>query len=254
MEPFVRSNRPNGVKNARRTAGLKSADARDRAGRDRRAHQEPFFAALCCAYSRLPIVLFWVAVAVVVNVIARRSRSSARLHSAPMAPEEDARRCRQAMEDDGPTTSRSSTQQQPHGPRGPAASRPGRAQVTTNAIIASLQQDPTHIQHIPDLRGDTLTAAAPPSARRQGLLRDDQHRGAKKARPGPTKRRGVGKGHRTLRPARVQGMSRGARPRHRRPCTSSGGKRPSPWRRSLDNPRAIARRNVLVVYRSIRTT
>ena len=110
----------------------------------------------------LPIVLFWIVVAVLVNVIAPQLEVVGELHSAPMAPEDAP--SMQAMKlmganfkefDSNSTIMVVIEGQQPLGPD---------AHAYYDEIIHKLQQDPEHIQHIQDFWGDTLTAAGAQSA------------------------------------------------------------------------------------------
>ncbi len=111
-----------------------------------------------------PIILFWIAIAVLVNVIAPpQLEVVGELHAAPMAPE-DAPPSMQAMKLMGSNfkefNSNSTVMvvvegQQPLGPD---------AHKYYDEIIHKLQQDPEHIQHIQDFWGDTLTAAGAQSA------------------------------------------------------------------------------------------
>jgi putative drug exporter of the RND superfamily len=110
----------------------------------------------------LPIVLFWIVVAVLVNVIAPQLEVVGELHSAPMAPEDAP--SMQAMKLMGANFKEFNSNstimvvvegQQPLGPD---------AHKYYDEIIHKLQQDPEHIQHIQDFWGDTLTAAGAQSA------------------------------------------------------------------------------------------
>jgi RND superfamily putative drug exporter len=110
----------------------------------------------------LPIVLFWVFVAVVVNVIAPQLETVGELHSAPMAPEDaPSMKAMKLMGGNFKEFDSNSTimivieGQQPLGPD---------AHDYYNEIIRKLYQDPKHIQHIQDFWGDTLTAAGAQSA------------------------------------------------------------------------------------------
>src|SRR5882757_9971474 len=110
----------------------------------------------------LPIVLFWVFVAVVVNVIAPQLETVGELHSAPMAPEDaPSMKAMKLMGGNFHEFDSNSTimivieGQQPLGPD---------AHDYYNEIIRKLYQDPKHIQHIQDFWGDTLTAAGAQSA------------------------------------------------------------------------------------------
>src|SRR6476659_5641706 len=110
----------------------------------------------------LPTVLFWVVVAVLVNVLAPQLEVVGELHSAPMAPEDAP--SMQAMKLMGANFKEFNYNstimvviegQRPLGPD---------AHDYYNEIIRKLQQDPAHIQHIQDFWGDTLTAAGAQSA------------------------------------------------------------------------------------------
>jgi RND superfamily putative drug exporter len=125
-------------------------------------HQKrPFFAHMLRILA-VPIVLFWVFVAVVVNVIAPQLEVVGELHSAPMAPEDaPSMKAMKLMGGNFKEFDSNSTVmvviegQQPLGPD---------AHDYYNEIIRKLQHDPTHIQHIQDFWGDTLTAAGAQSA------------------------------------------------------------------------------------------
>jgi RND superfamily putative drug exporter len=110
----------------------------------------------------LPIVLFWIVVAVGVNVIAPQLEVVGEQHSAPMAPEDAP--SMQAMKlmganfkefDSNSTIMIVVEGQKPLGPD---------AHAYYDEIIRKLRQDPKHIQHIQDFWGDTLTAAGAQSA------------------------------------------------------------------------------------------
>jgi RND superfamily putative drug exporter len=110
----------------------------------------------------VPIVLFWVFVAVVVNVVAPQLETVGELHSAPMAPEDaPSMKAMKLMGGNFQEFDSNSTimvvieGQQPLGPD---------AHDYYNEIIRKLYQDPKHIQHIQDFWGDTLTAAGAQSA------------------------------------------------------------------------------------------
>ena len=105
----------------------------------------------------LPIILFWIAVAVIVNVIAPQLEVVGELHAAPMAPEDAPSMV--AMKRMGANFKEFNSNstimvvlegQKPLGPD---------AHDYYNEIIRKLRQDPVHIQHIQDFWGDTLTAA-----------------------------------------------------------------------------------------------
>ena len=110
----------------------------------------------------VPIILFWVAVAALVNVIAPQLEVVGEQHSAPMAPEDAP--SMQAMKRMGANfkefDSNSTVMIVVEGdkPLGPDA------HAYYDEIIRKLRQDPKHIQHIQDFWGDTLTAAGAQSA------------------------------------------------------------------------------------------
>jgi RND superfamily putative drug exporter len=110
----------------------------------------------------VPIVVFWVFVAVVVNVIAPQLEVVGELHSAPMAPEDAPSMTSMKLMggnfkefDSNSTIMIVIEGQQALGPD---------AHDYYNEIIQKLQQDPKHIQHIQDFWGDTLTAAGAQSS------------------------------------------------------------------------------------------
>ena len=110
----------------------------------------------------IPVILFWIAFAVVVNVIAPQLEVVGELHSAPMAPEDAPSMI--AMKRMGANftefDSNSTVMIVVEGerPLGPDAHR------YYDEIIRQLRDDPEHIQHIQDFWGDTLTAAGAQSA------------------------------------------------------------------------------------------
>jgi putative drug exporter of the RND superfamily len=110
----------------------------------------------------VPIILFWIAAAVTVNVIAPPLEVVGENHSAPMAPMDAPSMV--AMKRMGANfkefNSNSTVMVILEGqqPLGPDAHR------FYDEIIRKLRQDPTHIQHIQDFWGDTLTAAGAQSA------------------------------------------------------------------------------------------
>ncbi|MEU0494151.1 MMPL family transporter [Mycobacterium sp. NPDC006124] len=110
----------------------------------------------------VPIVLFWVVVAVLVNVLAPQLEVVGELHSAPMAPEDAPSMTSMKLMggnfkefDSNSTVMVVIEGQQPLGPD---------AHAYYDAIIKKLQADPEHIQHIQDFWGDTLTAAGAQSS------------------------------------------------------------------------------------------
>ena len=105
----------------------------------------------------MPIILFWIVVAVIVNVIAPQLEVVGELHAAPMAPEDAPSMV--AMKRMGANFKEFNSNstimvvlegQKPLGPD---------AHAYYDEIIRKLRQDPEHIQHIQDFWGDTLTAA-----------------------------------------------------------------------------------------------
>ena len=110
----------------------------------------------------LPIVLFWIVVAVGVNVIAPQLEIVGEAHAAPMAPEDAPSMV--AMKRMGANfkefNSNSTVMIVVEGQQalGPDAHR------YYDEIIRKLRQDPEHIQHIQDFWGDTLTAAGAQSS------------------------------------------------------------------------------------------
>ncbi|BBY58779.1 MMPL/RND family transporter [Mycolicibacterium sarraceniae] len=109
-----------------------------------------------------PIVLFWIGIAVLVNVVAPQLEVVGELHSAPMAPEDaPSMKAMKLMGANFKEFNSNSTimvvveGQKPLGPE---------AHQYYDEIIRKLEQDPEHIQHIQDFWGDTLTAAGAQSA------------------------------------------------------------------------------------------
>ncbi|BBZ79077.1 membrane protein [Mycolicibacterium anyangense] len=110
----------------------------------------------------VPIILFWIAVSVVVNVVAPQLEVVGEMHAAPMAPyDAPSMIAMKKMGADFQEFNSNSTimvvieGQQKLGPD---------AHAYYDEIIRKLRQDPTHIQHIQDFWGDTLTAAGAQSA------------------------------------------------------------------------------------------
>ncbi|MDT5010012.1 MAG: putative drug exporter of the superfamily, partial [Mycobacterium sp.] len=131
------------------THTLPAAEAAAREGR-------PFFPRMLRILA-VPIILFWIAFAVVVNVAAPQLEVVGELHSAPMAPEDaPSMKAMKLMGSNFKEFNTNSTimvvieGQQPLGPD---------AHEYYDEIIRKLRQDPEHIQHIQDFWGDTLTAA-----------------------------------------------------------------------------------------------
>ncbi|MGB8404185.1 MAG: MMPL family transporter, partial [Mycobacterium sp.] len=105
----------------------------------------------------IPIVLFWIVVAVTVNTISPQLEVVGEARSAPMAPEDaPSMKAMKLMGGNFHEFNSNSTVmillegQQPLGPD---------AHDYYNAIIQKLRRDPEHIQHIQDFWSDTLTAA-----------------------------------------------------------------------------------------------
>src|SRR6476620_326958 len=119
------------------------------------AHPKRPFFAHALRILALPIILFWVLFAVLVNVIAPQLEVVGEMHSAPMAPEDaPSMRAMKLMGANFKEFNSNSTimvvieGQQPLGPA---------AHDYYNETIRKLPQDPEHIQHIQDSWGDTLT-------------------------------------------------------------------------------------------------
>ena len=110
----------------------------------------------------VPIILFWVAIAVLVNVVAPPLEVVGELHAAPMAPEDapsmKAMKLMGANFKEFNSNSTIMVVVEGKDPLGPEAHK------YYDEIIRKLQQDPEHIQHIQDFWGDTLTAAGAQSA------------------------------------------------------------------------------------------
>jgi RND superfamily putative drug exporter len=110
----------------------------------------------------LPIVLFWIAIAVLVNVVAPQLEVVGEMHSAPMAPEDapsmKAMKLMGANFKEFNSNSTIMVVVEGQKPLGPDAHK------YYDEIIHKLEQDPEHIQHIQDFWGDTLTAAGAQSA------------------------------------------------------------------------------------------
>lgn len=121
----------------------------------------PYFPHLLRILS-LPIVIFWIFVAVVVNVIAPQLEVVGELHAAPMAPEDaPSMKAMKLMGANFKEFNSNSTVMvvvEGQKPLGPDAHK------YYDDIIAKLRKDPEHIQHIQDFWGDTLTAAGAQSA------------------------------------------------------------------------------------------
>ena len=110
----------------------------------------------------VPIILFWLAAAVLVNVIPPQLEVVGELHSAPMTPDDaPSVIAMKRMGDNFKEFNSNATVMvviEGDKPLGPDAHD------YYNEIIKKLQQDPEHIQHIQDFWGDTLTAAGAQSA------------------------------------------------------------------------------------------
>ncbi|MUL82150.1 MULTISPECIES: RND family transporter [unclassified Mycolicibacterium] len=128
------------------------------------AHEHPKrpFIAHSLRILAVPVILFWLAFSVVVNVIAPQLEVVGEEHSAPMAPEDAPSMI--AMKRMGANfqefDSNSTVMIVVEGERalGPDAHQ------YYDEIIRKLREDPEHIQHIQDFWGDTLTAAGAQSA------------------------------------------------------------------------------------------
>src|ERR1700738_2579820 len=114
----------------------------------------------------VPIILLWVFIVVVVNTIAPTLEVVGEAHAAPMAPKDAASmKAMMLMGHNFKEFNSNSTVmivvegQQP---------LRDDAHKYYGSIIARLQQDPSHIQHIQDFWGDPLTAAGAQSADAKG--------------------------------------------------------------------------------------
>ena len=163
----------------------------------------------------MPIVLFWIVVAVLVNVIAPQLEVVGELHSAPMAPEDaPSMKAMKLMGGNFQEFNSNSTMmvviegQQPLGPD---------AHKYYDEIIRKLRQDPdAHPAH-PGLLGRHADRGRRAERRRQGLLRDAQPRRRAGPDAGQRRRRGRPQGHRGDQgPAGREGLRRGPGGAHRR--------------------------------------
>src|ERR1700730_13595686 len=114
----------------------------------------------------VPIILLWVFIVVLVNTIAPSLEVVGEAHAAPMTPEDAASMKAMALMGHNFKEFNSNSTvmivlegQQPLG---------DDAHKYYGSIIAQLQQDPNHIQHIQDFWGDPLTAAGAQSAAATG--------------------------------------------------------------------------------------
>jgi putative drug exporter of the RND superfamily len=114
----------------------------------------------------VPIILLWVFIVVLVNTIAPSLEVVGEAHAAPMTPEDAASMKAMALMGHNFKEFNSNSTvmivvegQQPLG---------DDAHKYYGSIIAQLQQDPKHIQHIQDFWGDPLTAAGAQSADAKG--------------------------------------------------------------------------------------
>jgi len=114
----------------------------------------------------VPIILLWVFIVVLVNTIAPSLEVVGEAHAAPMTPEDAASMKAMALMGHNFKEFNSNSTvmivvegQQPLG---------DDAHKYYGSIIAQLQQDPNHIQHIQDFWGDPLTAAGAQSADAKG--------------------------------------------------------------------------------------
>ncbi len=110
----------------------------------------------------VPIILFWVVVTVLVNVLVPRLEVVGEAHSAPMAPNDAPSMVAMKLmgHNFNEFSSNSTVMIVVEGQQklGDDAHR------YYDSIIAQLEQDPQHIQHIQDFWGDPLTAAGAQSA------------------------------------------------------------------------------------------
>ncbi|BBZ26021.1 membrane protein [Mycolicibacterium madagascariense] len=118
--------------------------------------RRPYFPHLIRVLS-IPIVLFWIVVAVIVNVIAPQLEVVGELHSAPMAPEDaPSMTAMKLMGGNFKEFNSNSTVMVVIEGQQPLQQS---AHDYYNAILKKLYDNPQHIQHIQDFWGDTLTAA-----------------------------------------------------------------------------------------------
>ena len=118
--------------------------------------KRPYFPHLIRLLS-IPIVLFWIVVAVIVNVIAPQLEVVGELHSAPMAPEDaPSMTSMKLMGGNFKEFNSNSTVMVVIEGQQPLQQN---AHDYYNAILKKLYADPQKFQHIQDFWGDTLTAA-----------------------------------------------------------------------------------------------
>jgi putative drug exporter of the RND superfamily len=121
----------------------------------------PYFPRLLRIFS-VPIIIFWIFVAVLVNTVAPPLEVVGELHAAPMAPEDaPSMKAMKLMGGNFHEFNSNSTVMvvvEGKKPLGPDAHK------YYDQIIAKLRKDPEHIQHIQDFWGDTLTAAGAQSS------------------------------------------------------------------------------------------
>src|ERR1700724_2425540 len=127
--------------------------------------KRPFFAHTIRLLA-VPIILLWVFIIVLVNTIAPSLEVVGEAHSSPMAPKDaPSLKAMMLMGHNFKEFNSNSTVmivvegQQPLG---------DDAHKYYGSIIAQLQQDPDHIQHIQDFWGDPLTAAGAQSTDAKG--------------------------------------------------------------------------------------
>ncbi|KUH69803.1 hypothetical protein AU184_08725 [Mycolicibacterium novocastrense] len=105
----------------------------------------------------VPIVLFWIAIAIVLNVMAPQLEVVGEQHAAPMAPHDApsmiAMKLMGASFNEFDSNSTVMIVVEGEHPLGPDA------HAYYDEIISKLRQDREHVQHIQDFWGDTLTAA-----------------------------------------------------------------------------------------------
>jgi putative drug exporter of the RND superfamily len=132
----------------------------------RTGHAKRPFLAHSIRLLAVPIILLWVFIVVLVNTIAPSLEEVGEAHAAPMAPKDaPSMKAMMLMGHNFKEFNSNSTVmivvegQQPLG---------DDAHKYYNSIIAQLQQDPNHIQHIQDFWGDPLTAAGAQSPDAKG--------------------------------------------------------------------------------------
>ena len=168
----------------------------------------------------VPIILFWIAIAVLVNVIAPQLEVVGEAHAAPMAPED----APSMVGDEANGRQLQGIRFQQHGDDrsgGPAGTRPGRSRLLRRNHPPAAAGSRAHPAH-PGLLGGYVNGGRSAERRRQSLLCDAEPR----RRAGPDfgqRRRGRrSQGHRrTPKPRQECRLTSQAPPRSPTICTSS---------------------------------